>query len=487
MDSSYDYMKSLLPVPSHSVQLNPMSGGAIGDLPSIPEGNDETKNVNNNSNGFPTEEKPSIAENVTEENATQFAEGEENVFGVFDFSKNAVAAKQEETPLGIKEFNVGGDIYYVTDVDDASKIILGDENIKAIISDFHLELLDEVKQKEFIFSLLKCSDLNSIVQGPVCDPLIENISYLITKINDKYSSVVQAKDQTVAQVPEESIEREEIGVVPIRKFKSVCNVEGDGWCLYRALLLAKYLLKTDSDDCETDAAKKFRSGNDEEIATEIKKIVQFIKTEIANNTVIGRHFSEAITVLVSNPETDEDIDADYYKQWKVVDVATYLDAMAAVQENDSKFFGDVQIAGMAFAIMNSVSLNIYEDAYIIKDVIDASGNKTVVKVRKDGSNYRKSMASADLFKMLGLPVAKDTLHIYHSGRIHFKVLVTKRTLNARLNAIKNIASEPVAPNEPPVFNQNGPLISGNTNIKNAFNLGLNRSVAEFKNINEEVR
>jgi hypothetical protein len=40
-----------------------------------------------------------------------------------------------------------------------------------------------MKQKEFIYSLLKCSDLNSIVQGPVCDPLIENISYLITKIN----------------------------------------------------------------------------------------------------------------------------------------------------------------------------------------------------------------------------------------------------------------------------------------------------------------
>ena len=66
---SYDYMKSLLPVPSHSVSLTPMSGGGST-------------------------------------NTTQFPEEEENVFGVFDFSKNVVK-NISESSISIKEFNIG--------------------------------------------------------------------------------------------------------------------------------------------------------------------------------------------------------------------------------------------------------------------------------------------------------------------------------------------------------------------------------------------
>jgi hypothetical protein len=330
MDPSYDYMKSMLSVPSHSVPLNPMSGGGNitgGVLPTIPEGNDESKNINDEnttqfkegnenvfgifdinkkdepvktqsetSNGFP--EPPT---NHPGENVTQFKEGEENVFGVFDMNKKVEPVKMQES-IRIKEFNVGGDIYYITDVEDASKINLEDEKVKALIKDFHLDLLDEVKQKEFIFSLLKCSDLNSIVQGPVCDPLIENISYLIAKINEQYSGAIEetksADEPSVIvgpsgeEQPKEPEERKEIGTVEKRKFKTMCNVEGDGWCLYRSLLLANHLMRVDSDDCESDAAKKFKNGNDDTIRTEIERIVQYIRTEIANGTLTGKHFTE---------------------------------------------------------------------------------------------------------------------------------------------------------------------------------------------------
>jgi hypothetical protein len=510
---SYDYMKSLLPVPSHSVPLNPMSGGGT-PLPTIPEGNDETKNINNANNEFPEPPDASINQStaksstVPTNNLTQFPEGEENVFGVFDFSKNdTTLAISPAPPISIKEFNIGGDIYYITEVDDVTKINLGDEKVKTLIKDFHLELLDEVKQKEFIFSLLKCSDLNSIVQGPVCDPLIENISYLITKINQEYSGVVEVPEviadkeatsatnpatenlkRNVEVAPEESKERKEIGTVEIRKFKNLCNVEGDGWCLYRSLLLAKYLLDTDSDDCGTDAAKKIINENDDIIRIEIERIVQYIRTEIVNGTQIGTYFIETIPLLISNVNKQEDVDANYYKDWNVTDVSGYLNAMSIIKENGEKFFGDVQIAGLAFALINKVSLDVYEDAYIIKDAVDASGNKKSIKVRTDGENYRKSITSADLFKTLGEPVPKNTLHIYHSGRIHFKVLVTKRSLNARLkNNNSSSIKVSVAPTEPPQFpsNSTAAVTTQNTptNIRNAFKIGLNKSVTTFTNSN----
>ncbi len=90
------------------------------------------------------------------------------------------------------------------------------------------------------------------------------------------------------------------------------------------------------------------------------------------------------------------------------------------------------------------------------------------------------MASADIFNSIQKPVPKNTLHIYHSGRIHFKVLITKRSLNARLNN-KNAVKIP----EPPAPNANNidkgvkqPI----TNIRNGFNIGLDKSVTQFKNI-----
>ena len=487
---SYDYMKSLLPLPSHSVSLHPMSGGGNA-LPTIPEGNDETKNINNTNNihteitGSPT--------GVTN-NSTQFAEGEENVFEVFDFSKNNVTPTfAPEKSISIKEFNMGGDIYYISDVDAVTKINLDDEKVKTLVKDFHLDLLDEVKQKEFIYSLLKCSDLNSIVQGPVCDPLIENISYLITKINEEYSGVVNVSEEAKPASPPIKAETteyaNEIGIVEIRKFKNLCNVEGDGWCLYRALLLAKYLLDADSDDCETDTAKKIKNGNDDTIRSEIERIAQYIRTEIMNNTAIGNHFTHAINSVITSSLAANDIDADYYKHWNLKDVTDYLNAMSIVNDKNEKFYGDAQIGGLAFSLMNSVALNVYEDSYKIKESVDLSGKRTIVRGSLNPEYYRKSMVSADLFTKLGLTVPKNTMHIYHSDHIHFKVMVTKRTLNARNNK-KNVSTsgQPVAPTEPPQFpsNLSAAVTTQNTptNITNAFNISLNKSVTEFKNIND---
>jgi hypothetical protein len=476
---SYDYMKSLLPVPSHSVSLHPMSGGGSESLPTIPEGNDETKNIDNTNI-----ELNAAATN----NSTQFAEGHENVFGIFDFSKNNITPSlATEKEISIKEFNIGGDIYYIIDADVPTKINLADEKVRTLVKDFHLDLLDEVKQKEFIYSLLKCSDLNSIVQGPVCDPLIENISYLITKINEQYSGVVEAK----ATSPSKAIRAEtkeyvnEIGTVEIRKFKNLCNVEGDGWCLYRSLLLAKHLLDTDSDDCETDAAKKIKNGNDDTIRSEIERIAQYIRTEIMNKTAIGEHFAHTINSVISSPVAEEDIDADYYKHWNVKNATDYLNVMSTVNDKNEKFYGDAQIAGIAFSLMNSVALNVYEDSYKIKESMDLSGKRTIIRGSLNPEYYRKSMVSSDLFTKLGLTVPKNTLHIYHSDRIHFKVLVTKRTLNARNNK-KNVPVS-LAPTEPPQFPSNllNALTTQGTS-GNAFrplNIGLNKSVTEFKNIN----
>jgi hypothetical protein len=174
----HEYMKSLLPVPSHSVPLNPMSGGGDvqegGIVPStlkaVPEGNNENENLNN----YPlVEEKNNNSEPAKVPEAAQVNP----------------SIKQVEKTIEIKELYLGGDIYYMSDVSNAQQIDLSNASVQSFVNDFHLDLLDPEKQKEFIFSVLNCTDLNSIVQGPVCDPLVENISNLITKINEEYSGV----------------------------------------------------------------------------------------------------------------------------------------------------------------------------------------------------------------------------------------------------------------------------------------------------------
>jgi len=186
----HEYMKSLLPVPSHSVPLNPMSGGGDvqegGIVPStlkaVPEGNNENENLNND---------PLVEEKNNNSEAAKVPEAAKMPEPAQEAAPAQVnpSIKQVEKTIEIKELYLGGDIYYMPDVSNAQEINLSNVSVQSFVNDFHLDLLDPEKQKEFIFSVLNCTDLNSIVQGPVCDPLVENISNLITKINEEYSGV----------------------------------------------------------------------------------------------------------------------------------------------------------------------------------------------------------------------------------------------------------------------------------------------------------
>jgi hypothetical protein len=221
MDTNYDYMKTLLPLPTHSVALHAMSGGA----------------------------------------------GNQNV----DLSRNAFNNKSssaEETSIAVAEptitpttttLDIDGVTYYYSKDADGKIDLVG---WAGFIQKYHLDLLEsDEARRNFIESIMECGDINKPIQGNECDPLILNISALINAIVDKYKLPLDKEEQSNVDISSGTINKEELQKVLKQDYKD-CPIKGDGWCLYRALIRGKAIIDGDNNkaDCESNTWLAFENA-----------------------------------------------------------------------------------------------------------------------------------------------------------------------------------------------------------------------------------
>lgn len=242
-----------------------------------------------------------------------------------------------------------------------------------------------------------------------------------------------------------------------------CIVQGDGWCLYRALLVAKYIQEHPGTGCNSEEVKKYKTGNDNIVLGEITKLRDYIQKQIDDKTQPGIDISDNISLMISQSSSNKD--ANYYDRFKVIDVRSYLKAM--LLQKPEKFFGDVQIIGYAFAHMNQINVNVYES------------------VSQNPDKLRKSYP----FRGQKFFQGKPTLHIYHEGRIHFEALIPKELselqppIQEPVGAIQQMQQASQLQGPPPPFPGDRPPSTFETVTlgPKSYNLPVEASDDEYRN------
>jgi hypothetical protein len=425
---SYDYMKSLLPVPNHSVSLHAMSGGGVNNNRTVPkEGNtffnsfdvglDKISESKENTNSKENDESKDNNDQ-NDMNITLPKKGN-TFFNAF----NIGLSSEKIEPKPVRDFNIGGEKYYLYDVSNASQIDLSNVNILTFINDFHLNLLEPDQQREFIFALLKCENMNSIIQGITCDPLITQIGILIDKINESYSNVLKNKLNVIdnaemnknnnknnsnKSMPDSKKDIDVIDKIAYDKH----NVKDDGWCLYRAIIRAYALIK---DPSANDIKDWYEYENNK-----IKEIMP----DLINNMQQSLDDKYIITINKNINSTLRDYIDEYikYKPEEVNNVNTvdeYINALNVYKDNEFNngplIWGDALISGYIYSKMKKIILNTYQDCSGASEIPDCE-------------NKYKLYASSKEYIDKSIT---DHIDIWYNGHNHYNLLVKKSNTNSK--------------------------------------------------------
>ena len=309
MDTNYDYMKTLLPLPNHSVALHPMSGGGhaaplekylkrglasktmhmvLEDSPHTPPApilaggdNKEGDNLNNtfhltnfllpdNAQELPTDtqiNQPSASGPTSASASAPVSEQSSE-----QSSEPTKDSKQQSEHI----FELDGSKYIIK-IEGDKVTNLADLNL--FLEKYHINELAEDKQNEFILSIIKCGGLDALIEGNKCDALISNIQHLISAIVNKYNGIIDAPPTAPGPAVAVTAATAVFKIEEIDKnnYKE-CIVNGDGWCLYRALIRGEALINNISDVTCDNNNKNIEYEN-EQIPILLKAISEYIGNE----------------------------------------------------------------------------------------------------------------------------------------------------------------------------------------------------------------
>jgi hypothetical protein len=509
---SYDYKSTMIAVPTnYSVPLHNLSGGGdkneskeennnmnktlpikknayfnafnigIDSESESKENNSESKEGDNELKENNSINKPVLSKNNTSsEKKSESKEENDNMNITLPKKDNAffesfnISLGEKKEPRTIRDYNIGGNKYYLYDISNASQIDLSDANIISFVNDFYLNILEPEKQREFIFALLKCENMNSIVQGITCDPLITQIGFLIEKINASFSntlknlnansikeddiieeekpaesiSAIEEKKEVIEEKPAESISaiEEKKEVIEEKKHVeassvieetlnkidyNVQTVSGDGWCLYRAMIQGLARLR----DPSANHIRNWYEYENTKIKELMPELVKKMKESLDDKYIASLSFNSNQN---ANPSqnfngTFRKYIADYIiqrpaetKNVKTVD--EYINLLNVYENNNfingPSIWGDALISGYIFSKMNHIILNTYQQCAGAKDIPDCE------------NKYKLFITSKEYID----PTINDHINILYNGVNHYNLLVKKsiqaggkRFLKARLH------------------------------------------------------
>lgn len=342
---SYDYMKSMLPIPNHSVSLHAMSGGANNTL------NSSSTNIT---------AEPDISPEATET-------VKENVADAIIDTKVTPEADIILDAPELKTLEVSGFRYMIPIGDITVELLKSNEQLKKIIDDFYLYLLDTDTDRIRFITLMR--DAPSIPQPDEFNVLIEILmNKIIVHLN----------------IPTKPYE------FNVNDFE-YCNVLGDGWCLYRALFLGKYLLDNPDITCNDINTNIYKTEDSGELMEGIQKI----KTHIQDNS---SNYIDTIMFTIST--------GDNYK-----DTRTYDEYLNKMDNSQNKFWGDFQIGGFVFGDMNNILINVY-----IENDKNTDNNNNKDKYVLNTSN--KELLKTTDYKTINI--------LFDRENEHYGVLISKK-------------------------------------------------------------